>query len=116
MKKFYPMCISALRSASIGIIKQRSKRTFEFKSNFTRILYKSFKQKKSAGSALFFLNDEETILTVEGLCTTDNLEDFVGNSRLTCFIVAQFEVFLKFLGVVCGFVHGGHARTVLSCK
>ena len=82
MKKFLPMYISVLLSASIGITKPIT------------LFSKFMKQKKSARSALFLFWVEQTILTVKCFCTTYNLEDFVGNSRLTRFIVAQFEVFL----------------------
>ena len=53
-------------------------------------------------------------LSVQGFRASNDLQDLVGDGRLTGFIVLKFETVAHGSRVVCGFVHGGHPRTVFG--
>lgn len=54
-------------------------------------------------------------LAFQCLCSTNNLQDFVGNGCLPGFVVAQSKFFQHFLRIVCCLIHRRHTRPVLCC-
>jgi hypothetical protein len=49
-------------------------------------------------------------------CSTHDLQNLVGDGRLTRLVVGELQLLKHLCGVVCGLVHGGHTRTVLRSQ
>ena len=65
---------------------------------------------KKRGRALFFH------LSIQCLCTTNDVDKFVGDDVLTGLVVLDLEFLRQLVGIVGCDVHGSHAGAMFGCQ